>query len=401
MRIVDDQVVYANRYPTSRAEQYSGTTVCVSRAGSAEPYLLAAFRVGQARMSVDGRIGLAVSRDWGRTWQREAGPLEGTIDWPASDALGLLPGVAGTASLAGAQMGADADGTTLLTAARMWLAEPGGAGWSDEAAGLLDADSVVARAPAGGPWETPVPIDGRRHADEWAIPCGPPVALGGGRWMFPMERHAKTHVREWLRGYHAFAGLSADDGRTWPELVPMMNDPERRVAHYDQRCCLRADGTIVSLAWAHDVIDDVTLPARVGFSDDGGRTWSAPAETGIMAGPVNPVTLPDGRIFAAYARRTAPTGVRCCLSEDGGRTWRTDRELVLFDEASGRVIGEPASVVDRVEADPSLWNTMWGWTFGQPMPVALPDGHVGVVFFAQGPDRVPAIRFLRLDPADG
>lgn len=263
-----------------------------------------------------------------------------------------------------------------------------------------DADSVLVRAGAGGAWETPQVLDGRRHGDEWAIPCGAPLALGGGRWMFPMERHAKAHVPEWLRGYHAFAALSEDDGRTWPELVPMLNDPERRVAHYDQRCTVLPSGRIVSLAWAHDVIADVTLPARVGFSDDGGRTWSAAADTGILAGPVNPVALPDGRIFASYARRTAPRGVRCCLSEDGGRTWRVDRELVIFDEATARIVGEPASVVDRIEPDPSLWGTMWGWTFGQPMPVALPDGQVGVVFFAQGPDRLPSIRFVRIDVAD-
>lgn len=395
MRIVDDRIAYQNPYPNSRAEQYSGTAICLSAAGSSEPRLLVAFRVGQARMSTDGRIGLLSSPDLGRSWSRLPGPLEGALDWPAS----VDPD--GTPSLAGAQMGADATGTTILTAARMWLAEPGGPGWSDDAAGLLDADSVLVRAGAGGDWEAPQILDGRRHDDEWAIPCGAPLALGGGRWMFPMERHAKAHVPEWLRGYHAFAALSEDDGRSWPELVPMLNDPERRVAHYDQRCTVLPGGRIVSLAWAHDVIAEVTLPARVGFSDDGGRSWSAAVETGILAGPVNPVTLPDGRIFASYARRTAPRGVRCCLSEDGGRTWRVDRELVIFDEASGRIVGEPASVVDRVEADPSLWGTMWGWTFGQPMPVALPDGHVGVVFFALGPDRLPSIRFVRIDPDDG
>jgi hypothetical protein len=75
--------------------------------------------------------------------------------------------------------------------------------------------------------------------------------------------------------------------------------------------------------------------------------------------------------------------------------------MVLFDEASGQVVGELASVHDRVERDPALWDSMWGWTFGQPMPVALPDGTVGVAFFGQGPDRVPAVRFLRVDPEDG
>jgi hypothetical protein len=39
---------------------------------------------------------------------------------------------------------------------------------------------------------------------------------------------------------------------------------------------------------------------------------------------------------------------------------------------------------------------MWGWTFGQPVPVALEDGTVGVCFFGQVEDRVPAVHFLQL-----
>lgn len=395
MRIIGEQIVHRNPYPASRAESYSGTTVTLVRAEGGPHRILAAFRSGSARMSTDGRIALYASHDDGRSWAREATPLEQDPVWPAR----VQP--PGTPSLAGSQMGASGSGTVLLSAARMWLAEPGGAGWNDDAAGLIDADALLVRAGADGVWEAPIVLDGRRHPGEWAIPCGPPLALGGEGWLWPLERHAKADRPDWLRGYHAFAALSGDDGRSWPELVAMPNDPEGRVAHYDQRCTVAADGRIVALAWAHDVVADRTLPARVSFSDDGGRTWTVPGETGIVGGPVNPVTLADGRIFAVYARRTAPRGIRCCISADGGRTWETDREFVVFDEASGRIVGERAAAIGRGEADPPLWGTMWRWTFGQPMPVALPDGGVGVLFFGEGPDRLPAVRFVRIDPEDG
>lgn len=395
MHIVGEVIVHRNRFPATRPESYSGTTVCRVRDPDGSDRLLIAFRSGSARMSTDGRIVTFASHDDGATWGPIPNPLTGDPSWPAA----VHPD--GTPSLAGSQMGASSDGTVLLSAARMWLADPGGPGWDDDAAGLLDADAVIVRGRSGSGWEPPVILDGRRHPGEWAIPCGPPLALGGGSWLWPLERHAKADQPEWLRGYHAFAALSEDDGQSWPVLVEMPNDPERRIAHYDQRCTIAADGRIVALAWAHDVVGDRTLPARVSVSADGGRSWSTPSETGIIGGPVNPVTLPDGRILGVYARRTAPRGVRCSLSEDGGRTWRTDRELVIFDEASGRIVGERASVVDRHEADPPLWGTMWGWTFGQPMPVVLPGGEVGVAFFAQGPDRMPSVRFVRMAIGDG
>jgi len=74
----------------------------------------------------------------------------------------------------------------------------------------------------------------------------------------------------------------------------------------------------------------------------------------------------------------------------------------VFDEASGRLIGQPADSEARIDRDPALWASMWGWTFGQPMPVVLGDGLVGICFFGQLEDRVPAVHFVRLalDEAD-
>ena len=389
MRVTDEAIVHRNRYPSYAPESYSATTVAWSRAVSAEPYLLAAFRLGSARMSPDGRIVLHASRDGGRTWSEVPSPLAGD----AARAVGAEPGKG--PNISGSQMGSSATGTTVLVAARMSMATPGTADWDDQAAGMVDADSVGVRAGPGEGWDAPVIVEGRRDDEGWTIPCGSPLSLGGARWLLPLERHARTTVPQWLRGYEAFTAYSDDDGRSWGRLTDALNDPERRVAYYDQRMVLLQDGRVLSLAWVHDVVDDRTLLARAGWSDDGGSTWSAPVETTLRGGPINPVVLEDGRVVAVYPRRTAPTGVRASVSEDGGRTW--DPGIVVWDESLRRVTGEPARDGPREDRDPALWDTMWGWTFGQPMPVRLGRDRVGVCFFSADRGGAPAVRFVTLE----
>ncbi len=179
--------------------------------------------------------------------------------------------------------------------------------------------------------------------------------------------------------------------------APTLNDPDRRIAYYDQRIARLPDGRLLTIAWVHDVIADATLPARAGWSDDGGLTWSAPHETGIVGGPVNPLLLPDGRIFASYARRTGRPGIRACLSSDGGRTFDLDDEFVIWDEATRRVTGVPARDDGAGTAAEPLWDSMWTWTFGQPLPTLLDDGAVGVAFYAADPADGAAVRFVRLE----
>lgn len=221
MRVVDDRIVYRNPHPNHGPEAVSGSTLAWSRLESPEPVLLNAFRSGSAKMSPDGRVKLRASPDLGRTWRDVASPF------------GAIPADP-IAAESGPHLGGSAAGTTLLMACRMWIVTPHDPRWSDDAAGVIRADALAARAPAGATWDSPTSHDFRRHADEWAIPCGPPLALGGGRgpdWIFPMERHALAHVPEWLRRYHAFAVISHDDGRTWANPTPTLNDPDERVVY--------------------------------------------------------------------------------------------------------------------------------------------------------------------------
>ena len=387
MRVVDDRLVHRNPYPNYRPETVAGSTLAWSRLNAPSPVLLNAFRSGSAKMSPDGRVRLRASTDLGATWRDVASPFGGLPQDPI-------------AAESGPHLGTSVLGTTVLMACRMWIVSPDDPRWDDDAAGVIGADCIAARAAAGGDWEMPATLDFKRHDAEWAIPCGPPLALDGGRgpeWIFPMERHALAHVPDWLRRYHAFAVVSHDDGRTWSDPTPTLNAPAERVVYYDQRMVELADGRLLTMAWVHDVVADVTLTARAGYSADRGKTWSAPFDTGIQGGPINPLLLADGRILAVFARRTAPAGIRAVISEDGGATWLVDREFVLWDEASRRVLGERAADQQRAPEDPSLWGTMWGWTFGTPTAVQAPDGSVLVTFFASGFDGVTAIRCVRVE----
>jgi hypothetical protein len=252
--------------------------------------------------------------------------------------------------------------------------------------------SVGATPMDGGPRRT---SSMRRHADEWAIGCGPAVALGGGEWIQPMERHDRSDRSDWQQRYHAFGLRSHDEGRTWPDEVAMPNDPTGRLAHYDQRLTTTADGRLLSFAWIHDVVADRTLHARVADSVDGGATWSPPVGTSLHGGPINPIRLRDGRVLIAYARREPPAGIRIAMSVGAADPWTFDEEVELYDGVRRVVTGQVAGRAASHSPDP-LWGSMWAWTFGSPCPLELADGTVLVAFFAMDDGGVSAIRSVRL-----
>jgi hypothetical protein len=380
VELLDEGVVQRDPYPSFRTRILSAPSL--ARAGDE---VLAVYRAGSAKVSPDGRIEARTSRDGGRTWQAVAGPFDGP-DGGRNHAGSHLGG------------GDGRGGTVLAIAARFAMTAPGTPGWDDDRAGIVDADAIVCRRESDGGWATPGVIDARRHGSEWAIGCGPPVALGGDEWLQPMERHDRSERPDWQQGYHAFALRSHDDGRTWPHEVAMPNDRTGRLAHYDQRMTVLAGGRLASFAWIHDVVDDRTLPARAFWSADRGATWSAPVETELLGGPINPLTLRDGRVLATYARRAPPAGVRVALSDDGGRSWPRADEVVVYDGARRAITADAAPPEPESGAADPLWGTMWGWTFGSPCPLELADGSVLIAFFAQDHAGVSAIRWVRVRP---
>ncbi len=110
-------------------------------------------------------------------------------------------------------------------------------------------------------------------------------------------------------------------------------------------------------------------------SDDRGLSWSPlatpVADTGTGGNPPALLRLPDGRFLLLYGYRDAPSGLRSVISSDDGATWTDHR--VITDDVAMRDMGYPRAV-------------------------ALPDGSVLAVFYANQGDEadryVEAVRWV-------
>ncbi|MCA1810168.1 MAG: sialidase family protein [Kiritimatiellia bacterium] len=71
-------------------------------------------------------------------------------------------------------------------------------------------------------------------------------------------------------------------------------------------------------------------------SEDGGRRWSAPEDSGVFGFPPYLLRLRSGPILCVFADRVVPRTIRCMLSYDHGRSWDRSNVHILrqFDDFS-------------------------------------------------------------------
>ena len=156
------------------------------------------------------------------------------------------------------------------------------------------------------------------------------VELSDGRLAYALGSHPFNT--------HAYAVFSADGGRTWGPSVTIGSTegfafPEPHLAEVapgEIYCILRDSGTTGYL--------------HASRSTNGGTTWSPIERTPMYGHPGHLLSLQDGRLLCSYGHRSAPYGIRACLSEDGGRTWQIEKEIVLRDDLPNSDLGYPTTI---------------------------------------------------------
>lgn len=373
LRIVAGSVLNAAEPGTSRAAATFPTFTVL-----ADGSLLASYSIGSTKDSDDLTIEFRRSNDGGTTWASPFSPFDSTV-------LGRR----GSLKFAPVTR---LDGDRLIVVC-LWIdreAFPGQPLFNPLTEGCLPMAIVVADSPDGGDtwtsWRVvPMPAD-----------VGPPsltnaiVRFPSGRLLLSVETN-KEYLDDspW---YQRVVHLgSDDDGATWSAPVTVVSDPTGRIANWDQRGAVAPDGRLVSYSWTYDFEAVAYREIRRRISIDEGRTFENATELGFSDQPSHPAILPDGRVVLAWVDRFGSRSIRARSAASIDAPFDAESEIVLHEA----VALPPAGASSSGTTGDALVE-MGTWSYGLAYAETMPDGDVGVVHYAPGPDGGLDIRWVRL-----
>jgi BNR repeat-like domain len=148
-----------------------------------------------------------------------------------------------------------------------------------------------------------------------------------------------------------FVVRSRDGAASWEAPILAVAEPGRE---FEEPAPLLLPSGRILLALRENVARTIFTTC----SDDGGSTWTKPAATGIDGYPAHLLALDDGAILCTYGDRKPPFAIRAVISEDGGATWPAKTAIAIREGLPNKDLG-------------------------YPFTVALPDGSLMTIYYAQ------------------
>ena len=321
MRIVAQGVISAAERGTARAVAKQCHLVACP-----DGEILVTYRVGAASDSPEGNGEIRRSRDGGRTWSDAERPWptsfggrRGTIYAPALTVLG---------------------GERLL-ACILWVdreAYPGQVLFNPETEGCLPMKILLADSTdRGRTWsafrEVVMPAD-----------VGPPSLtspirrLKSGRLLLSVESNKEyLDTSPWFQ--RVVYLYSSDEGATWTAPVTTTQDPTGRIRNWDQRVNVAPDGRLATYTWTYDSETVMYADIHRRISADEGATWSQAVPMGITDQAGHFAILPDGRVVLPWTDHFETYSLRARLAASIDDDFDPSTEVVLH-QAAGALPGE-------------------------------------------------------------
>lgn len=313
---VETGLIYRNPKPHVRSEHAYFPSVAVLPDGE----MLATVVLGEAFEAVNLRTHLFRSKDRGENWEHEGPLCAGTPERLTSDCARLtaLPG----------------GGLAVFMIRHDRSDHPEEGLTNHETLGFVPTELLLLRSEdCGRTWTDPEPIDPPLEGPSFEMCCAITV-LNDGRWIIPTQTWPGWDG-ECPNGIRMVALVSRDEGRTWPEYMDVMHEPEREVYFWESKIVELPDGRLLATAWVYDDDAGADRPNHYAISRDGGCSWSAPASTGLQGQTLTPLVLEDGRILCVYRRMDEP-GLWANLARLDGDEWINECQQPLWGhEAAG------------------------------------------------------------------
>ena len=168
-------------------------------------------------------------------------------------------------------------------------------------------------------------------------------------------------------GDKVIAAVSSDEGKSWPEIVTLFEDPFGKNGYFEQKLAEISPGRLIATSWTVTLGDVKDLENSYVISDDDGNSWSNPMETGITGQTMTPIPLSADRFLIFYNRRYGVQGIVMDLVEIKDRKWHIVFEGLLYDAMNQRE--RPRNIISAVDE-------FDGFEFGFPTALRLADGNI-------------------------
>jgi sialidase-1 len=335
IELVDNHVVYENPHPEIRARHGYFPGLVKLPSGD----LLAMFVLGEALDAANMTTVVSRSQDQGRTWVFE-GPIYERKPEQKYYSDYMKPTLL-------------QDGSLIATGYNFHRSDPDQSLANPETDGMRPGDNLISYSTdEGRSWTHPAVIPTTRR--DLIEASGPTIQLRSGAILvggslFPM----------WDGGHPSgFIGVllrSEDNGKTWDDSGCFWEDPAGRYSPSEPRFCEMQDNRLVSLVWTADHAANTFIANHVTVSHDGGATWSAPMDTGVMAQASNLTYLGGDILLTIHAHREGEVGLVVRIVDFASDKWRTVEESTIWGNAPSVRIGHYAQMAKLLRfGQPSL-----------------------------------------------
>lgn len=181
---------------------------------------------------------------------------------------------------------------------------------------------------------------------------------GGHTWSEPVRGKDSIHGGVQLQDGRILVAAYRQDGMNigihrqnepltpWTRIANVVTPHPETVRFGEPHLTQLNNGRVIMLIRATAIPYDDKSPRSylwATYSDDLGKTWTAPYQTPLWGFPPHLTQLSDGRVVATYGVRRPPYGQRVCISHDGV-TWLGENELVIRDDGPNGDLGYPVSM---------------------------------------------------------
>lgn len=346
LRKLGEGIIYGSNAPKAGDKSSYMPYFCELDDGT----LLVATSIGSCFDSPDSKTFILRSTDGGRTY---AVPAKCPFDF--SDEAYPTEGSMKVASVGGDHVVAIGYG---------FVRNHGDAGPANvETNGLLDCPAFFAESFDGGRTFTKA----RRVDSVW----GPHVEASAPLTMLPNGDYITpiAAMQDWEGNFTApLCGRllrSTDGGKTWNDDTVIMDfGPDTTC--WEQRICVTDSGKIVDIAWVENLKTGELHNNQAAISEDGGKTFGAPIDTGVRGQASGICALGGERVLTLHSmrRHVERFGVQACIVNLENGKWEVEHSEYIW---------EPQFAMTQTTGNLGVFSML---RFGQPSAVRLHDGTI-------------------------